>query len=52
MEKIHLDKTPKHLSNSLMHCTLVLLVMGSAMVLGLLANRLPKPVPENAPASH
>lgn len=51
MQKIELEKTQKHLSNSLLRSALILLVIGAAIALGSLANRLPKPVPETAPAT-
>lgn len=51
MRKNDLGDAPIHLSNSLSHWCLVLLVIGAGIALGLLANRLPKPAPDTASAT-
>lgn len=51
MKKNQPGKTAMYLSNSLSRWCLVLLVIVAGIALGLLANRLPKPVPDTAPAT-
>ncbi|WP_311267719.1 M20/M25/M40 family metallo-hydrolase [Sphingobium sp. WCS2017Hpa-17] len=51
MKKNQFSENMIYLSNSLSRWCLVLLVIGAGIALGLLANRLPKPVPDTAPAT-
>lgn len=51
MRKNDFGDAPIHLSNSLSRWALILLVVATGIALGLLANRLPKPVPDTASAT-
>lgn len=51
MQKNGSGENQTYLSNSLSRWILVLIVIGAGITLGLLANRLPDPVPDDAPAT-